>query len=413
MTGAQWGDEGKGKIVDILAESHDIVLRANGGANAGHTIFANGRKHIFHLIPSGILQGKTCVIGNGCVIEMAELAQEIADLEHAGFSNVRHNLKISDRAHLIFDFHKKIDAAIEKKKVKKLGTTLRGIGPAFADKISRTGIRAGILKNWELFAQRLAKNAQRAQENFQIEIDLENELAQHKRFAQEFGGMICDSVEFLHTQLENGKKILAEGAQGSLLDIDLGTFPFVTSSNTTAAGICTGSGLPPGAVGEVIGILKSYTTRVGEGPFPSELENETGEKLREIGQEFGATTGRPRRCGWLDLPVANFARRINGITAWNLTKLDVLDTFAEIEIVTDYFLDGENLKSFPADLQDLARVECRSITLPGWRTSIADCRSFADLPENCQKYVLRIEELTGVKVKFIGTGPNREQMIER
>ena len=412
IVGAQWGDEGKGKIVDILAEKSDVVVRANGGANAGHTIFIDGEKFIFHLIPSGILQKKTCVVGNGCVVELSGLLEEIEMLQKAGVE-VEKYLKISDRAHLVFDFHKKIDAAIENSKNKKLGTTLRGIGPAFADKISRVGIRAGTLKNWELFCDRVKKNAARAAKFYEIEIDAENEIRVAEKFVKNFGNLIVDSFEFLNSQISAGKKILAEGAQGTLLDIDFGTFPFVTSSSTTTAGICAGCGLAPQNLGETIGILKAYTTRVGAGPFPSELENSTGEKLREIGAEFGATTGRPRRCGWLDLPVANFAKNLNGITAWNLTKLDVLDEFAEIEIVVDYFLNGEKLKSFPADLAILEKVEIEKIKMPGWQTPIRGISEFENLPENCRNYILKIEELTKVPVKFIGTGPNRNEMILR
>jgi adenylosuccinate synthase len=412
IVGAQWGDEGKGKIVDILAEKSDVVVRANGGANAGHTIFIDGEKFIFHLIPSGILQKKTCVVGNGCVVELSGLLEEIEMLQKAGVA-VEKYLKISDRAHLVFDFHKKVDAAIENSKEKKLGTTLRGIGPAFADKISRVGIRAGTLKNWELFCDRVRKNAARAAQFYKIEIDAENEIKTAEKFVKNFGNLIVDSFEFLNSQISAGKKILAEGAQGTLLDIDFGTFPFVTSSNTTTAGICAGCGLAPQNLGETIGILKAYTTRVGAGPFPSELENSTGEKLREIGAEFGATTGRPRRCGWLDLPVANFAKNLNGITAWNLTKLDVLDEFAEIEIVVDYFFAGEKLKSFPADLAILEKVEIEKIKMPGWQTPIRGISKFENLPKNCQNYILKIEELTGVPVKFIGTGPNRNEMILR
>jgi len=410
VIGSQWGDEGKGKIVDILADKNDIIVRANGGANAGHTIFLKDKKFIFHLIPSGILQGKTCLIGNGCVVELNTLEEEIRELENAGFA-VREKLKISDRAHLIFSYHKKIDALEEKNKHKKLGTTLRGIGPAFADKSSRIGIRVGLLKNFSIFEERLRKNAHRHEQSFDINIDIEKEVELHKKFANEFNDMIVDSVDFLHQSLQKGKKILAEGAQGMLLDLDLGTYPYVTSSSTTSAGICTGTGLPPRVIGEVIGILKAYTTRVGEGPFPSELSGDEEEKLREIGQEFGATTGRPRRCGWFDAVIARYAAKVNGITTWNLTKLDVLDSFAEIKIIKNYYFNNQIMTSFPADLEILQSVKCETITLKGWEKSTSSIKNFNDLPLEAKNYIATIEEFTGVKIGFIGIGQERDDMI--
>jgi adenylosuccinate synthase len=410
VIGAQWGDEGKGKIVDYLAGKSDTVVRATGGANAGHTIYLNGQKFIFHLIPSGILQKKTCIIGNGCVVELPTLAEEVEVLEKAGYDPCKY-LKISDRAHLVFNYHKQIDEAQESSKEKKIGTTLRGIGPAFADKSNRIGIRAGILKNFALFGERILKNAQKHEANFKIEIDTAREIENHRVLIDKFNCMIGDTTVLIHEALKKGEQVLAEGAQGSLLDIDLGTYPYVTSSNTTSAGICTGSGIPPNQVQEVIGVLKAYTTRVGEGPFPSELEGEHEEKLRTIGGEYGATTGRPRRCGWFDAMVARHAHRINGITAWNLTKLDVLSEFAQIEIVTDYELDGKLISGFPSDLQDLERVNAKIITVRGWQEDIAQCRKFSELPELAQRYVEKIEELTEVPVKYIGVGPEREAII--
>lgn len=408
VIGAQWGDEGKGKVVDILAEQADVVARAQGGANAGHTIYLGEKKFVFHLIPSGALQGKVCVIGNGCVVHLKTLLEEIETLKNAGYDVVK-NILISDRAHLIFDYHQEIDGEQEDKKENKIGTTKKGIGPAFADRVNRIGIRAGLLRNMDKFEHILRRNAKIHNK----EDHIEQELAFHKDFAEKFGDNVVDTVEYLHSALENNKNILIEGAQGTHLDIDMGTYPYVTSSNTTSAGCCTGTGLPPNAVGEIIGVLKAYTTRVGEGPFPSELLDEKGEKMRAIGHEYGATTGRPRRCGWFDAMVARQSAKVNGATAWNLTKLDVLDTFEDLVLVTAYKYQGKTLTAFPADIATLYDVELETITMPGWQTDISKARKFEDLPENAQKYVQKIEELTGVPAKYIGVGQDREQMIMR
>ncbi|MCT4592301.1 MAG: adenylosuccinate synthase [Candidatus Gracilibacteria bacterium] len=405
IVGAQWGDEGKGKVVDFLADNVDIVARAQGGANAGHTIYINNEKFVFHLIPSGLLRGTPCVIGNGCVVHLKTLEEEMNILIDAGF-DIKDKLFISDRAHLIFEYHKELDADQENSKKNKIGTTKCGIGPAFSDKANRIGIRVGMMENFSEFERCLRRNA-----GIHGKDGIDDELAFHKEFYEKYGDMIIDTTDYLLNAHGQNKKILIEGAQGVHLDIDLGTFPYVTSSNTTSAGAFTGTGLPINSVGEIVGVLKAYTTRVGEGPFVSELDGEAGEYLREQGGEYGATTGRPRRCGWFDAVVARFTARVNGITAWNLTKLDVLDTYKEIPVVVGYKIGNKEITKIPASLEELAHVEPIIEVMPGWNQSIRQCREFKDLPTEAQSYVKKIESLTGVSAKYIGVGPNRDEMI--
>jgi adenylosuccinate synthase len=358
VVGAQWGDEGKGKIVDYLAEKMDIVARGGGGANAGHTIIANGKKFVFHLIPSGVLHDHgTCIIGNGCVVHLPTLLDELTQLREAGI-DPKGRVFVSDRAHLLFQHHILADKAQEEKRGKKIGTTCRGIGPAYEDKVSRRGIRAGeLLGDFSAFAEKLHDNAERRMKRHGFEMDIETEISLYKDLYERFQDIITDTTHHLHQAAQNGEKILVEGAQGCHLDIDFGTYPFVTSSITTSSGACSGTGMPPNKIDFVLGIIKAYTTRVGEGPFPSETNDTTGEYLQEKGGEFGATTGRPRRCGWFDAVVAKHSAMISGIDAWNLTKLDVLSGLQEIQIVTDYVMDGEKLTSFPADIHVLEKVE--------------------------------------------------------
>ncbi len=412
VVGAQWGDEGKGKIVDRFAEKADIVARGGGGANAGHTIIADGKKHVFHLIPSGILRdsGK-CIIGNGCVVHLPTLLDEITSLREAGV-DPKGRIFVSDRAHLLFEHHILADKAQEDGRGKKIGTTCRGIGPAYEDKVSRRGIRAGeLLGDFTQFSEKLKNNAAWRSKRHGFEIDIVSEINLYKDLYEEFQDVILDTSTLLHDAITSNEHILVEGAQGVHLDIDFGTYPFVTSSITTSAGACSGTGLPPNKVNFVLGIAKAYTTRVGEGPFPSETEGEKGKFLQDRGHEYGATTGRPRRCGWFDCPVVRHSARISGVDAWNLTKLDVLSGLETIEIVTDYLVDGKRLSSFPADISILERVTPETITLPGWNEDLSSCRKISDLPENAKKYCEKIEKLTGVPIHSIGVGPGREDLI--
>jgi adenylosuccinate synthase len=415
IIGAQWGDEGKGKLVDILSEDFDLIARSAGGANAGHTIHANGKKFVFHLIPSGLLHPKKIgIIGNGCVVHLPTLLQEIAELKAAGTSS-EGRIFLSDRAHLFFDYHQKIDCIQEERKGKtSVGTTKRGIGPAYTDKASRVGIRAGdLIGDFSVFAEKLRTNIVRHQEVYGFEEDIDAEIEKYRVILDLVKDMIVDTTELIRDSRRQGKTILVEGAQGTHLDVDFGTYPYVTSSNTTVAGACTGTGIAPSRIESVVGIVKAYTTRVGGGPFPSEDTGEIGEKLRTIGGEFGATTGRPRRCGWFDAPVARHAVLVNGIDYWNLTKLDVLSTFPTIKILTDYSVNGKILSSFPASLDLLSKVESKYLEMPGWEQDISACRKFQDLPPNAQKYVEKIEELTDTPVNAIGVGIDREAIIMR
>ncbi|MFT7184212.1 MAG: adenylosuccinate synthase [Oceanicoccus sp.] len=419
ILGAQWGDEGKGKLVDILSERFDIAARATGGANAGHTVkvLVDGeeKKFVFHLIPSGILYPDvTCVIGNGVVIHVPTLFKEIKNLEDQGFDALS-RIKISERASLLFDFHKMTDGRQEDMKGdKKVGTTKRGIGPCYADKISRRGLRVCDLIDWDSFVEKYKANLAWHERCFDYKHeDFEAELSLLKSLREKTLQMSMDTALYLNTELAAGKSVLMEGANAALLDIDHGTYPYVTSSNPTIGGVFTGTGMNPSYLDENIGIVKAYMTRVGRGPFPTELEDETGEHIRERGGEFGSTTGRPRRCGWFDAPLTQYSIMINGFTSLNLTKLDVLDELDDIKIAEKYTLDGVEIHSLPARLEDLARVELEYSTLPGWKTDISKAQTWDDLPENAQKYVLHLEELLKCPFKYIGVGPRRDQMIER
>ena len=411
VVGGQWGDEGKGKIVDYLAETADFVVRSGGGANAGHTIYVNDKKYVFHLIPSGILHDKVrCVIGHGCVVDLEELSREIKTVEDAGVS-VKGKLFLSDRAHLVLPYHMAADKAQEQIRKTKIGTTCRGIGPCYADKIQRRGIRAGELFDFASFAERFKANAEYYQKRYNLELDIEATLASYQKLSQQFEGVITDTLPVLHNALRTDKRIITEGAQATHLDIDLGTYPFVTSSCTTAAGAAAGSGIPPSKIDYVLGVLKAYTTRVGEGPFPAELDDKTAEHLQKVGHEFGATTGRPRRCGWLDAVVARYSAEVNGVTAWNITKLDVLSGLPELKIVTGYQVGEQLLTTIPASAEILAAAKPQVITMPGWQEDISSCRSFADLPINAQKYLDKIVELTKTPIQSIGVGAEREALI--
>jgi len=418
IVGTQWGDEGKGKLVDIISEHYDIIARAAGGANAGHTICVNqngeSKKFVFHLLPSGVLhEGKVCVIGNGTVIHIQTLLDEISQLKAQGI-DVLKKLLISDRAHIIFDYHKEIDGIQEDKRGdKKVGTTKRGIGPCYSDKMNRRGIRMGELLDQPLFAEKFRNNAEEKKRTFGVEIDIESEINFYKDAAEFLEPYIKNTTQFINESYKQGKNILVEGAQGSHLDIDIGTYPYVTSSNTTSGGACTGLGLAPNKLKSVVGIAKAYTTRVGGGPFPTELGNIEGEMLRDQGGEYGATTGRPRRCGWLDAIVVKNAIDINGINSINLTKLDVLTGFKSIKIGVGYSLNGEKITYLPSDLKALDEVKVECIEMPGWEEDIAGAKNFEELPKNAKDYVKKVEEILEVPINFIGNGVHRSEMIYR
>lgn len=418
VLGAQWGDEGKGKLVDILSEKFDIVARATGGANAGHTVYVKmegeTKKFVFHLMPSGILyEHVTCLIGNGVVLHVPTLLKELKNLEDQGF-DVSKRVKISDRIALLFEYHKIIDGWQEDSKGdQKVGTTKRGIGPCYADKINRRGLRLCDLVDWELFEKKYRANLEWHQRVYGFEYEAEKELGLLKEVREGLLEMMVDGAWYLNTALSEGKKVLLEGANAALLDIDHGTYPYVTSSNPTVGGAFTGTGMHARWLGENIGIVKAYMTRVGSGPFSTELHNALGEQIREAGGEYGSTTGRPRRCGWFDVPLTKYSVMINGFTSLNLTKLDVLDELDEIKIAKSYKLNGEELKSFPARLEDLAKVEIEWETVPGWKTSLQEVTSWEELPENAKSYVLRLEELLGCPIKYVGVGQRRDQLVER
>ncbi|MBT4936775.1 adenylosuccinate synthase [Candidatus Peregrinibacteria bacterium] len=410
--GAQWGDEGKGKLVDILAKDYDVIVRAAGGANAGHTIEVEDKKYILHLIPSGILQGKTCIIGNGCVLHLPQILKEISELKEAEIS-VKDKLFISDRAHILFDFHKIIDATLEERKgEKKIGSTKRGIGPAYTSKIARFGVRMGdLVYNFDYFEERFRALVTDLEMSYKIHIDTEAELIAYRVFQEQFKEMVICSDKYVHDKLEAGQTILAEGAQGAMLDIDHGTYPFVTSSNTSIGGTCAGIGISPTKASSVLAIVKAYTTRVGAGPFPTELDDKNGETLAKNGHEFGATTGRSRRCGWLDMVQLKAASRVNGFTHINLTKLDVLSGMKEVQICTKYTLNGKEVYNIPLNNKDCEDLQCDYQSFPGWEEDISQCKNFADLPKNAQEYVQFIEKEINCPASFIGVGPKRDQII--
>ncbi|XP_055373758.1 adenylosuccinate synthetase [Condylostylus longicornis] len=415
VLGAQWGDEGKGKVVDMLASNVDIVCRCQGGNNAGHTVVANGTEFDFHLLPSGIINEKCIsVIGNGVVIHLPGLFDEIAKNEAKGLAKWENRLLISDRAHLVFDFHQQVDGLQEAEKGKKsLGTTKKGIGPAYSSKASRNGIRVGeLLGDFNLFEEKFRSLVANYKRLFPgIEIDEEAELQRYKDYAEKLRPFVKDTICFLHTALRQDKTVLVEGANAAMLDIDFGTYPYVTSSNCSIGGVLTGLGLPPQAIGEVIGVVKAYTTRVGDGPFPTEQLNEIGDLLQTKGAEFGVTTKRKRRCGWLDLALLKYTSLVNGYTSIALTKLDILDTLKEINIGVAYKLNGKILDHFPGSISDLEKIEVEYVTLPGWESVTAKTRKFSDLPKNAQEYVRFIENELGIPVKWVGVGKGRESIV--
>ena len=419
LLGSQWGDEGKGKLADVLSGQMDVCARCAGGNNAGHTIVAdvNGvkTKFDFHLLPSGLVNPRCAgFIGSGVVVHVPSFFAELDNIEKKGL-NCDGRLFISDRAHLVFDFHQVVDGLKEVELGgSSIGTTKKGIGPAYSSKASRSGLRVHHLYDPELFASKFRKLVEgRFKRYGHFEYDTEGEIARYRAFAERLRPHIVDGVTFIHTALAQNRKVLVEGANALFLDIDFGTYPFVTSSSTSIGGVLTGLGIPPTAIGDVIGVMKAYTTRVGMGPFPTELHEEIGHHLQEVGAEYGVTTGRRRRCGWLDLVMMRYSCLINGYTSLNLTKLDVLDQLKELKIAIGYVVDGKELPSFPADLEVLAKVEVEYKTLPGWQQDISKAQTWEELPENCRKYVEFIEQFLGVKIEWIGVGPARESMIHR
>ena len=417
IVGTQWGDEGKGKIVDLLAAEADVVVRFQGGNNAGHTMVVNGEQFISHLIPSGILQKKVCVIGNGVVVDPEVLIGEIDYLESKGIAVGPDMLMISDRAHVIMPYHKLVDHGREKMKGdKKIGTTGRGIGPSYEDKATRRGVRFVDLIDPQSFRERLESIV--PDKNFYLEKFLETETvdpeaieAQYTQFADRLRPYVCNVSIALQKAMQSGRQILFEGAQGTQLDIDHGTYPFVTSSNTVAGNACNGSGFGPTHIDAVVGILKAYTTRVGEGPFPTELFDETGEALQKKGGEFGATTGRKRRCGWLDGVVASDAVRLNGLTGLAITKLDVLSGLPAIKMATSYRLGERSLKSMPSSIKDASAVTPIYEELPGWTSEIDHITAYEELPVEARDYIKRIEDFTGVEAMIVSVGPDRDETL--
>ena len=418
VVGAQWGDEGKGKVVDIYTEYADEIVRYQGGNNAGHTLVVGDEKVVLHLIPSGVLHaGKRCVIGNGVVLDPEVFIMEVKRLQAAGRLQDDSSLLLSESLHIIMPYHKAIDIAREANSGdKKIGTTGRGIGPCYEDKIGRRGIRLMDLLDPVIFSRKLRENLDEKNailERLGVEpLEYNAIYRAYQDHAEILKKYMADTALALDKSLKAGKKLLFEGAQGTLLDVDHGTYPFVTSSSTCAGGAATGTGVSPRAINEVIGISKAYVTRVGSGPFPTELLDETGEKLRQVGGEFGATTGRPRRCGWFDAMVIRYSVRVNGLTGIALTKLDVLSDFETIKVCTGYRYEGVMLETLPAKLEVFENCEPVYEELPGWQSDICDVRSFDQLPANAQAYVKRLEELAGCPIVMVSVGPRRDQTMQ-
>ena len=417
IVGTQWGDEGKGKIVDLLAEFADIVVRFQGGNNAGHTMVVGGKQFISHLVPSGILQGKTCLLGNGMVVDPEVLVEELDNLNKKGIDVGPDNLKISEKAHIIMPYHRHIDLARENMKGdQKIGTTGRGIGPCYEDKATRRGIRFVDLLDPKEFGEKVKTILE--EKNFYLEhffsaetLDPASIIDQYKGYADRLSPHIINISIVMNQAIKENKQILFEGAQGTHLDIDHGTYPFVTSSNTVSGNACCGAGIGPTEITGVVGIVKAYTTRVGSGPFPTELFDEIGDKIQEKGAEFGATTGRKRRCGWLDTVLLRNAARLNGLTGLVITKLDVLDGLEDLKICTGYEYNGKIIRDFPASLKMLGSCKPIYEVLPGWPEDISDVRKLQDLPENAKNYLNRIEKLVETPIDIISVGPGREETI--
>jgi adenylosuccinate synthase len=419
VVGTQWGDEGKAKVIDYLTERSDVIIRFHGGANAGHTVIAANEKFVFHLVPSGIMYpDKICIVGNGVVLDMEQFINEIDELRQKGIS-VDGRLFVSDLAHLVMPYHKALDAASEALMGGgKIGTTGRGIGPAYSDKASRTGIRTGDLLDWDRFVG-LAKINYEAKKRLlnlygaPLKVELESMIEAFRKQRERILPFIKDTAHYLYDAIGHGKRLLFEGAQGTFLDVDHGTYPFVTSSNTIAGSACIGSGVGPGTIDHVIGIVKAYTTRVGNGPFPTEQNNDIGESLRKFGGEFGATTGRPRRCGWFDSVLLRKAVQLNGLTRLALTKLDVLNGFKEILLCTHYEINGKKTETFPTNPMAFENARPIYEAMPGWSCDLSSCRGVADLPSAAIGYVERLKKLCyDLPLLLISLGPDRKQTLE-
>ncbi|WPH00825.1 adenylosuccinate synthetase [Acrodontium crateriforme] len=416
ILGAQWGDEGKGKIVDVLTDGIQLCCRAQGGHNAGHTIVKNGKTFDVHILPSGVLtEGCVNLIGSGCVFYVPGFFKEMETVEAHGV-DLKDRVLVSDRCHVDLDLHGKVDGLEEVELGKSnIGTTGKGIGPTYSTKAARSGIRVSEIFDKKVFDDKLRHLANGYKKRYGdlLQYDPEEEIARFDGYRERLAPFVVDQVPLIESAVNGNVKMLVEGANALMLDIDNGTYPFVTSSNTGLGGIFTGLHLNPRKVKETIGVVKAYTTRVGSGPFPTEQLNQVGEKLQTIGREFGVTTGRKRRCGWLDLVLVKYSNAINWYDAINLTKLDILDDFDEIKVAVEYLYKGEKLASFPADLTKLENLEIKYETLPGWKSNTVGMQKYEDLPENARKYIEYIEKFVGVQIKYIGTGPGRENMIVR
>ena len=421
VIGCFYGDEGKGKVIDYLGTEADVAVRATGGDNAGHTIKVNGVKYAMHLIPSGMLSGHTVgVIGNGVVLNPEVLLEEIDNLKAHGY-DVDKYLKISDKAHVIFPYHRMLDLALEQTRKNKIGTTGKGIGPSYCDKFERSGIRMEDLyapnfkeKLEEMTESRLALlKFYDPETDYEAKMNFDDLYATYTDYADRLKPYVCDTITLLHKALEENKKVVVEGAQATLLDIDFGSYPFVTSSNPTIGGILTGTGLSATDIGNVYGVIKAYSSRVGEGPYVTELLDETGERIRELGHEYGTTTGRPRRCGWLDLVTLKYAKRVNGLTALSVNHLDTIGNFDKIKVCVAYDVNGVETSDFTTNLDVLNHAKPVYKELDGGWGELSGCKTFEELPENAQKYINFIEEYIGIQAKFIGTGADREAMIVR
>lgn len=416
VVGTQWGDEGKGKIVDVLSAKADYIVRFQGGNNAGHTVVVNGEKHILHLLPSGVLRPEAkCIIGPGVVVDPFVLLQEMEVLKQKGLTT--DHIFISDRAHIIMPYHIKLDELQENRSgERKIGTTKRGIGPCYADKYTRTGLRMCDLVDFNVFADKLKfaleiKNELITKLYGEQPFDYDKMLADFAEIRKELLPRIIESVSDVNAALDAGKTVLFEGAQAAMLDINYGTYPYVTSSSPTAAGVCTGAGVAPQKLDRIVGVVKAYSTRVGEGPFVTELNDETGENIRKIGAEYGATTGRPRRCGWLDLNVVRHAARINGLTDLVITKIDVLTGLQQIPVCTGYDVDGKVYDYIPSAVEDVAKAKPVYKIMPGWSEDISKMHSYEELPTACKKYLEFIEQQTGTRISMVSVGPDRENNI--
>lgn len=421
VLGAQWGDEGKGKVVDMLAGSSDVVCRCQGGNNAGHTVVVDEAEYDFHILPSGIINSTAVsVIGNGVIVHLGQMFEEIEKNEAKGLKDWAKRLMISDRSHIVFDFHQSVDGLQEQERskdnsgTKTLGTTKKGIGPCYSSKAGRQGLRmADLLGDFSVFEQRLRNLVDSHKRMFpELKVDIEEEVAKYRVYAERIRPLVANTVAYIHKCLQEDKKVLVEGANAAMLDIDFGTYPYVTSSNCSIGGVCTGLGIPPFYIGEVNGVVKAYTTRVGVGAFPTELNDDIGKLLQSRGAEFGVTTGRPRRCGWLDVVLLRHTNMVNGYTAIALTKLDILDELPEIKIGVGYLRkNGEKIEHFPANMDELADINVEYLTMPGWQEDTSQCRTYQELPVNARNYVEKIEELVNVPVKWIGVGKSRASMI--